>query len=390
MKLLSPSRPELEFPDQNILPGLVSAGTRIAMDEMEQLRAAASSLLQKAQDATVPELASAVEKATGVLRLFSDLEESRAEMQKLALEESKLRYENETAPKRERSERFREYVSLMTPIVTIVTLAATLSWQSWQFIHSEQDRREAAEDAQWADAVKVISQTGKLSPGVIALNPFLKSGKYGDSARDTAVQLLTNTNDDIFFDGLFGAAFVPVGWNNLNYLVKLDRALANRANPLRNKTWNATTHHNDFQNLDPQEKDVYFHLQTAMSKVCGQVGSLLKQPRPNSLTLDLSATDFSYCDLRGVDLSNTNIEGMAMRHVDLKNANLDRVTQFEGAFFYKVAWWEASKISPQFRAYLETNSDSKYDGTATYGPGDSEVTPQQYADALDRLKHQTP
>ncbi|MBZ5555560.1 MAG: hypothetical protein LAO21_22870 [Acidobacteriia bacterium] len=52
------------------------------MDQMEQLRAAASSLLNKAQDASVPELASAVEKATGVLRLSSDMEKAQAELRK--------------------------------------------------------------------------------------------------------------------------------------------------------------------------------------------------------------------------------------------------------------------------------------------------------------------
>lgn len=360
------------------------------MDEMEQLRAAASSLLQKAQDATVNELASAVEKATGVLRLSSEFEKSRAEMQKLALEESKLRYENETAPQRERSERLREYVSLMTPIVAIVTLAATLGWQSWQFIHSEQDKREAAEDSQWADAVKLISQTSKLSPGVVALNPFLKSKRYGDSARDTAVQLLANTNDDIFFDSLLGATFVPLSWGKLDYLVRLDRALSVRALPLWSKIFNATTRTNEIKNLDPQETEAYNHLNYALTKVCGQIGSLLKQPRPNGLSLDLSATQLFDCDLRGVDLSNTNIEGIGMRYVDLKNANLENITQFNGAYFYGVAWWEATKISPDLRTYLETEFDSKYDNSAAYGPLLNRFTPQQYAAALDRLKHQKP
>jgi hypothetical protein len=182
----------------------------IAMDQMKQLRAAASSLLNKAQDSTVSDLASAVEKATGVLRLSSELEKSEAELRKLTLEERKLQYENDTASKRERSERLKEYVALLAPFITIVTLTATLIVQNWQFIRSEKAKSDVAIEAQWEEAVKTILQSSKLLAGIIALHPFLSSPTYGDRARLTAVQLLANNTGVVFFDDLFGAAFVPV------------------------------------------------------------------------------------------------------------------------------------------------------------------------------------
>jgi len=359
------------------------------MDETEKLRIAANTLLEKAQDATVSELASAVEKATGVLKLSCDLEKSRAETRKLTLEEEKLRYENNTASKREHSERFREYVSLLTPIVAIVTLAATLFSQTWQFLRSESERREAAETAQWEDAIKTISQTTKLSPGVVALNRFLKSKTYGDQAMSLAVQLLANSSDILFFDDLFGAAFVPINWDNLDQLVKLDRALVTRVQPLYTKMYNRKTNHNDYTKLkEPQEKGDLTYYEYAIPRISAQVASALQLPRPTGKITNLSAATFMSSDWENVDLSGANIQGINLSYIRLKGANLDKITQYNGAYFNHTAWWEAKKISPELLKYLEENSTSKYDPKREYGYKDVTFTPQQYADELDRLKTQ--
>lgn len=363
------------------------------MDQMERLQAVATTLLEKAQNGTVSELAAAVEKATGVLRLSCDLEKSPAETRKLALEEQKLQHEINDASKHERSERLREYVSLLTPIVAIVTLAATLFSQTWQFLRSERERRDAAEAAQWEEAVKAISQTTKLSPGVVALNRFLKSSNYGDQAKSLAVQLLANGSDKLFFDELFGEAFVPISErNNFDRVIELDRALNATMQPLWSKTYDATTKHSNIKKLqDPHEIDVYKYVDYVIPKISAQVGSALKSPRRPSPNLDLSATNFMSSDWGGADLSGANIASISLAWMGLKGANLDKITYFKGATFHHVAWWEAEKISPKLREYLETDSKALYDPQSTYGPMQKDTfTPQQYAAALDRLKHQAP
>jgi hypothetical protein len=326
------------------------------VDEMDALKAAANSLLKKAQGGTVPDLASAVEKATGVFRLSADLEKSKAEVGKLALEESKLQYEIDTAPKRERSERIEEYVTLITPVVTIMTLAATLLVQGMQFSQSEKDKREATEDAQWDSALKLIAQSGKVSPTVIALNPFLNSPKYRGLARETAIQLLANSSDPVFFTDLFSAAFVPIGWSDLNQVAMLDRALAARANPLYIKIYDEKRDVEDLTKLTPEEKEAYQYVTDIIPKVSAQVASVLKAPRTSNSGLDLSATRFKSADWGGVDLSGANRLrgygsdgtrcGLRARRVDLKGANLETtffraqhpvVRQFEGAIFPHVA-----------------------------------------------------
>jgi hypothetical protein len=123
------------------------------MDEMEQLRNASASLLTKAEKATLSELAVAIQRAAEVQKLSADLERARVEVRNLELEEQKLRAENAATAKRDRSDRIKDYVGVMTPVVTIVALAATLSFQAFQFVESEKSKRDAAEAAQWADAV---------------------------------------------------------------------------------------------------------------------------------------------------------------------------------------------------------------------------------------------
>lgn len=357
------------------------------MDQMEAIQNAITLLLDKAQNATVSELASAVEKASGALRVSTDLEKSRAEIQKLALEESRLRYQIDSAPKRERSERLKEYVSLLAPIVSVIALAATLIVQGWQFSRTEKDKREAAEDAQWADTVKTLSQNSKLSPSAMTLNPFLKSPKYRDLARSTAIGLLATTSDPVLFTDLFGAAFVPVDWNNLDPVLKLDRQLSLKAFPLWEKTYDAKTNTNDVAKLSaPEDRERYEYLDIALPQICSQVGAVLRTPRRNDVSPDLSGGLFYDCKWDGVDLSGANLESTDLRSLDLKGANLANISRFDGAYFFAVAWWEAKSISPELLDYLETRSDSQYKETATYGPNSEHVTPQRYKAALDRLK----
>jgi hypothetical protein len=351
------------------------------MDQIEAIESAAKLLLEKAQNGTVSELATAVEKASGAVRL-------RAELGKLAIEKSKLEKEIEPPPKLERPERVKEYVSLLGPVLTAIVAIIALAATQRQFTQSEKDKREAAEDAQWADTVKTLSQNSNLSPSAIALNPFLKSAKYGVLARNTAVQLLTDGSNPALFDDLFGAAFVPVGWNNLDQVLKLDRALLARGQPLWQKTYDPETETNNYTKLTSDEKKVTDYIEAALIKICPQVASVPRAPRPSGATLDLSRAQLRNCDCGGGDLRGANIEGIGMIWVDLKDANLDNITQFEGAYFYHVAWWEAKTISPELLEYLEKDPHGKYKEGARYGPTDETFTPQQYAAALDRLKHQ--
>jgi hypothetical protein len=118
-------------------------------EQMAQVQAAALALLSKAEGAaSAADMAAAVEKAAAALKLAAEMGKVRADLAKINEEVARLKRENESAPKRERSERLRDYVALFTPLVTIITLAATLIAQNWQFLRSERNKQEDALNAQ--------------------------------------------------------------------------------------------------------------------------------------------------------------------------------------------------------------------------------------------------
>jgi hypothetical protein len=356
-------------------------------DQMKQVRAAASALLNKAEgSSSVTDLAAAVEKAAGALKMAAEMEKTRSELVKLTTETSKLQHENETAVKRASSERMRDYVALLTPLVTIVILAATLVAQNWQFLRSERDKREDAMDAQWQDAVKTISASGALSPGVIALQPFLRSTKYGDQAREAAVNLLTNNSDPSFFISLFGTALAPVTWTNLDRIVRLDRALVTRADPVWTKTFNVEKETEDTKNLSKEELATYRYVESAFEAITSQVGNVLKTPRPAGAHTDFSATFFTSGTWQGASLSGVNLENARLQWTDLQNAELEGLTQFSGATLYRTAWWEAKSINRPLLEYLKVASPFK--PGAAYGPRVVIIQQPEYDKAIQRLMSQ--
>jgi Pentapeptide repeats (8 copies) len=356
-------------------------------DEMKQVRTAASALLGKV-DATssVTELAAAVEKAAGALKMAAEMEKTRCELVKLTTENEKLRFENETAVERAKSEGRRYYFTLLAPFGTIMVLLVTLVAQNWQFLRSERDKRDEAVDAQWQEAVKTISASGALSPGVIALQPFLRSTKYGEQARDAAVNLLVNSSDPSFFISLFGTALAPVTWTNLERMVRFDRALVARADPVWNKTFNAEKQKEDATGLSKTEFQTYTYVDSAFAVITSQVGSVLKTPRPAGANTDLSATFFKNGDWQGINLSGLNLEGARFVWTDLRDAELEGLTQFSGASLDRTAWWEARSINRPLLEYLKVASPFKPE--VRYGPHDVIIQQADYDKAIQRLNSQ--
>ncbi len=367
--------------------GSSTQGDGSVSEQARQLQAAALALLEKAQSApNATDMAVAVEKAAEALKLAAEMRNEEAELTKVNEEVAKLKRENESALERGRSERLRDYVALLTPLVTIITLAATLITQNWQFLRSESSKREDALDAQWQDAVKVISATGALSPGVIALQPFLRSPKYGTAAREVSVNLLSNSSDTAFFTSLFGTALAPINWKNVDAVVRLDRALAAREGPLLTKSWDAEKQTIDTTRLAKDELAIYNYVEAATPTITSQIGSVLKTPKPPETQIDLSGTYLKNGDWQGINLEQANLEGSSMSWMNLRNAELGNVTQFAGAHFYRSAWWEARSISKPLLEYLKANSP--FTPGLPYGPHDEIPNQADYDAEIRRLTSQ--
>jgi hypothetical protein len=357
-------------------------------EQLRNVRAAASALLNKAESASsLTDMAVAVEKAAGALKIAVEIGKARSELAKVDEELAKLKYENTTASKRERSERIRDYITFFTPLVTIITLAATLGFQGWQFRKSESDRREAALADQWREAQKAISTSGDLSPGVVALQPFLRSPKYGEQARDLAVSLLENTSNPTFFTSLFGPTLTPVAWRNVKDLLRLDRRLYERARPLEDKVWDASKNLDDMNRLTPEERAAYDYIvNEALPQISTEMGSFLKelsssgQPVSN---LNLANTEFRQGDWRTVILKGVNLQNAKIAFTNLRDARLE-ITEFSGLYPYGTAWWEAKSINRELLEYLIANFALQ--AKSAYGPSYETKEQRSYDAAVLRLK----
>jgi hypothetical protein len=356
--------------------------------DVERVRAAASALLNKAESSSsLADMAIAVEKAAGAVKLVVDIGKARTELAKVDQELAKLTYENRTVSRRERSDRIRDYITFFTPLVTIVTLAATLGFQAWQFRKSEIDRREEALDAQWREAEEAISHSGALSPGLVALQPFLHSPKYGERARELAVSLLSNTSDSTFFTSLFGPALTPITSSNLENLLRVDRRLRVRVKPLDDKTWDDSKKTNDRARLSKDDLAAYrYILDDALPQITAEMGSFLKTLSSSAapgIHLDLSNTEFTNGDWQNVILKGVNLDNAEIAWTNLRDTQLD-VTEFNGLYPYGTAWWEAKSINPEFLEYLITNYPLQV-GRA-YGPRDEIKSQESYDAAIRRLR----
>lgn len=357
-------------------------------EEMKKVRTAASTLLNKAREApTLADMASAVEKAAEALKLAGEMGKTQTEVAKGNEEISKLRYENQAAPKRVRGERIRDYISFLTPAGTIIVLAATLIAQNWQFLRSERAKREDALDVQWHDAVKMISASGALSPGVVALQPFLRSTKYSEQARDVAVNLLSNSSDLAFFTSLFGTALTPVTWDNVERQVRLNRALAARIIPVWNKSWDAEKKTNDDSRLTKDELATQDYATEAIKQISSQIGALLKTQRMPDTHIDLSATVIRKSEWKNVNLDGANLENAWLTWINLDGAQLEGVTEFSGLYVYRTAWWKVKSINLPLLNYLTTNYP--LEAGEAYGPSNEIPSQESYDSAILRFRSQS-
>lgn len=363
-----------EAANQNISTAVERIG--IVVDRLEQASAGASPRL-------VAKIAPALDQAVNALKSLAEIEKSRAETRKIRAEEERSRYDLKHIAKHERSDARQRYVGMLTPVITTLVLVLTLLAQTWQFSQSERDKENAAEDSRWSAAVKTISETAKMSPIAIELNPFLKSKRYAEDARRTAVQALVSTQDSIVFADLFREAFVPVDWKNLGAVLQLDRALGPQLGKLYDKTYDPKTQTNNNSLLTPEETQKLEYITSALLDISRAVTPLLTDVRPPNQEVDLRGTWFRDCNWSGVNLRNANIENLDLRYAILKGADLSGITSFKGVYLYRTAWWEANRISPALLEHLIQKWP--YQDGFTYGPSDVEITRQEYNDAIARL-----
>jgi Pentapeptide repeats (8 copies) len=325
------------------------------MNDTERLREIANSAIDKSND--VAEVKSAAE----LLKLTSEIETQRAEARKLAVEEKKVALDLADSQRHRRSEDWKAIVSQLVPVLSIVILAATLFVQTVQKSKEMNAQAEASLDTQWSDAVKLLAESDKISPAGAMLKRFAQT-RYAELAYKMAIAELSRTDvkaeDHEAFDSLFNSVFAPVNWDTLPQVVELDRTLWSVLNPLMQKSYDHKHNRNDPEHkLSETEQAKVRLLNSNLETITKAIAPLLKGPRPNGKTVDLSWTDLINADFQGAHLSGANLAGATFSGVNIRDADLGEIknSEFEGSRFFSTPWWQVSHINQDFLKYLEAN-----------------------------------
>jgi Pentapeptide repeats (8 copies) len=335
-----------------------------------------------------------IKKSADLLKLAAEIENQQAQARKVVedLLDSRV---NKKAKDR------KELIALLAPVVTTVVLAGTLVLQGIQFARTEKDKNldadrqrqatiaetkrlaDEAEDARWADALKLLASSEKISPAAVLLNRFAKSPRYAGEARLTAEKLLLlNSSDPGAFENLFGSVFSPIKWEDLSEVESIDRQLYQKINPIMFKIWDAKLKKSDWSKASREERRQYDDLNADLDYLGGQLAILLKGKRGANQALDFHFMALWDIDVQGADLSGADLSSSNLSNLNLAGTNLSGITKFNWAVFSGSAWWEASTISPELRAYLEERY--ALDAKAIYASGRT-YTSEEYTAAVARL-----
>lgn len=326
------------------------------MNDTERLREIADSIIEKSSDDAT------IKSGAELLRLASEMENRRVEARKLAVEEQKIGLDLSESRRSRKSENWKAYITLLAPVFTTVVLAATLVSQSYQFNQSEKDKQaeakrqaESAEDVRWSDAIKLLSESDKISPAGALLKSFIKSDRYGDQAYKTAIQELIQTEEPERFNSLFDSIFQPVDWTTLPQMVDLDRTLWSSLDPLLQRSYNRAKNVNDLSTLSAADQKKVSSLNSRLTVITRAIAPVLKGLRPSGTTLDLSSTDLVNADFQGANLQGAKLERVTFSGVNIKDVDFSGVTEFGGSKFFSSPWWQVSHINQVFLEYLAKN-----------------------------------
>lgn len=282
------------------------------------------------------------------------------------------------------------------PYLVLLGTLITLGIQNYQFNETLREQRnqsesvarlqrDANEDAQWREALKLVSfkdQVSSLS-GVFAMQGFFSSPRYSSQARTIASALLTNVPNVFVFDQVMsrmGPAHTDS--SNVEDLTSMAQMLGS-AQRVRNhikgtasrektpfliKEVSAieTSPNNLDRDKDQQAAIAAWELDTT-SHTLSDVWKKLSPKDSNLLGAVLANTSFDGLDFTNVNftfgiLFNSSFKGthfnaaklrdVYVREVSLDDSDFSGVIVYDGSRWENSNWWDAKCIPPQMLSYL--------------------------------------
>ena len=346
-------------------------------------RRAARRLIAAARKAaSLADASTALDKASSALRVAIDLEQAELTRTKTVAETCKLESEAAANLVKERGERRRDYLSIISPLVAIITLGVTLLFQGVQLKDAAAERARAAESSQWQEALKAAVSHDADAAAAAGLRPYLESAAYHHRAVVAVTDILVSRPDDRLFATLFTPTFTPSSWANLSDLLDLDMEMTTISVPVYAKAWDPST--KSYHTPKPPDDKYYDYLNIVFSRITGQIGVALRTPRGTASAPNLADKYFKDGDWHGADLGGAILEASRFQYMDFDQADLSAIQNFANLSISTSAWWHAKRISPELREYLVKTAP--YKPTEKYGPFDTELSQADFDDNLRRLR----
>jgi hypothetical protein len=326
----------------------------------------------------------------------------------------------EAAKAYSRSDRILVWVAAISPFATVlVALAAilvqnvqnqrsldaqrqqvqdTIKQQAIEGARTATMQRETSEDAQWRDALKLVSlrDSNSSAIGAFAMQGFFDSKRYGPQALTIASTLLTNVSNVKAFDAVFIRICAKVkDSTNLADVIALAQSLGLAQRAKYHITGAASSSNTPFliEHVDriylgtermPQsserqvqtsawELDTTSHylsslwrksdhsLSPAKIDLTGVVLENAHSTTENFNNLDFSGVNFQFAILYNASFENANFRDTKLidtylRNVYLSGADFSGATDFAGSRWEGTNWWLAKCISPGLLKYLRENA----------------------------------
>jgi hypothetical protein len=306
---------------------------------------------------------------------------------KTIAEADKLEQDTAQSAKKGRSESLRFWIPIVAPLVGAAALVVTLMFQIQQSKQVSLAAGAAAEDSAWRDLLTYANSTNKPQ-GAFAftlISSFLDSPRYGKSAREISLLMLSHSADLDAFNNLFRQVMERTDWGNLSEIAqvgaRLNRAYQSIPEPINTSD---TQHANPLAPPGPAElKNI---LDEELQTVARGIVVFMRQngeSRPADLALNFSGMQFGTIDLSGLAFSGSDLRDTMFFHCNVKDAVFDPITDHDQSDWQGTAWWRMQRIDPQLLAYLEQSFPYKVGQTYEK---DSTTTSGDYVSAVKDLQ----
>lgn len=302
-----------------------------------------------------------------------------------------------------RSEAVRFWISVLAPLISAAALVGTLIFQIHEFSENARLQREAAEDAQYRDALKTIQDPHTMNAeiGFPEFESFFDSPRYGKQVYQIAISLLPHTTEPGSFDSLFAVVASHTDWNNFSDVIGVSAGLlrswrgwdrnVKKLEEAKRRMADSTTAHSHpvpsptnsrgvpappippppgqpFGSQQPSEpylhteqedlnleqvRNIRSSVESELKKTSDFLAHFLKQHHVQAAHLDFSGAYIASEDLAGVDLGAALLKDTDFDYDDVQGTNLGSVSLFEGSSWDSTAWWRAAQVNAPLLEYLK-------------------------------------